>query len=110
MGQLDASDVRLRHIRELEVQIHQTLSLSTKTENDVGGHAIPLAEELLSLYREERLDNVLARAYDTVVAAYARNGYTKKAKEYAREGIEAARLWPGPGSIESVKMLKILEG
>ncbi|KAF2708047.1 SET domain-containing protein [Pleomassaria siparia CBS 279.74] len=103
--QITASDDRLRRIRRLEILIYQAHSGAGGSTDSVS-----LAEELISLYREEGLDGALARAYDNLVAAHANRGDANKAKEIARLGVQAANLWPGPTSVEGLRMQKVLEG
>jgi hypothetical protein len=79
--------------------------------SDKKADSTELAEELLLLYQEEGLDGALVRAYDNLVLAWGRKGDVGQAKvrEYARLGVEEAELWPGKGSVEMKRLLKVLE-
>lgn len=119
------SDARLQRIRTLEVLLYQAhnqpnhyvdeeQNTDPETEKcgDETADSTDLAEELLLLYQEEGLDGVLARAYDNLVLAWRRKGNKGKQnmRNFARLGIEASALWPGPGSVEMKRFLNALEG
>ncbi|KAK9771139.1 hypothetical protein AB5N19_00367 [Seiridium cardinale] len=94
----DASDARLYSIYQVE---NKLADLSSK---DVSPDMI---EQLIDLYKRERLDFKMADAYTIAALNYNLFGMADEAKEYANLSIEQGLIEHGPGApdIEAMRSL-----
>jgi hypothetical protein len=79
----DASDANLQRIKTLEAELSDFSNADASTD---------LVEELLGLYRMERLDAKLGGAYTMAALGYALFGVENRAREYANLAAEAMAL------------------
>ena len=91
-----ASDKRLKSILDLEFQL-RNLSRE-RTAN------IETAEKLISLYKQERFETPLAKAYVFAALEHIYVGNRRMARKFAALAVEMTSLWYGPHS-EDVKSM-----
>lgn len=93
---LSASDKRLKSIVDLESQL-QDLSPGRNA-------SIAIAEKLISLYKQERFETPLAKAYVFAALEHIYVGNKRAARKFAGLAVEMTSLWYGPQS-EDVKLM-----
>lgn len=93
---LSASDKRLQEILDLESQL-QDLSAKRTAK-------VETAEKLVSLYKEERFETPLAKAYVFAALEHIYVGNQRMAQKFAALAVEMTSLWYGPQS-EDVKLM-----
>jgi hypothetical protein len=68
-----------------------------------------MAEALVALYRKERLDAPVAKAYEIAAREYKKIDDVGMARKYAKLAVKMGRLWLGPGSPDWKRMKGLLE-
>jgi hypothetical protein len=94
--EISASDKRLKDILDLESQL-RNLSRERIASTET-------AEKLISLYKQERFETPLAKAYMLVALEYIYAGNRRMAQKFAVLAVEMTSLWYGPQS-EDVKLM-----
>ncbi|KAK7970572.1 Het domain protein [Apiospora saccharicola] len=94
-AEAEASDSRLFSIYQVENQLTDLKNTNT---------SISTIEELITLYKEERLDHKIADAYTLAALNYNTFGLEGKAKEYARLSLEQGLLEHGHDSADMEAM------
>ncbi|KAK4231118.1 SET domain-containing protein 5 [Podospora fimiseda] len=103
-----ASDARIREIRNLEKEIEEKMARNNGIEIKP-----EMAGRLVKLYLDERLEAYMAPTYTRAALIYSMFGDEAKAMEYAKEAVEALEREHGEdnGDAESMKeMLRNLKG
>ncbi|KAI0601310.1 hypothetical protein F4775DRAFT_589528 [Biscogniauxia sp. FL1348] len=95
-----ASDARLRRIAQLNADL-ETFGRTAVTA-DTGA-------ELVALYRAERLDSYLGRAYTRAALNFALFGDEARAREYAAAAADAVAREVGPGAADAEAMRLLAE-
>ncbi|QDS67957.1 hypothetical protein FKW77_008975 [Venturia effusa] len=93
---LSASDQRLEQILELESQLQDLRTNRTAK--------VETAEKLVLLYKEERFETSLAKAYVFAALEHIYVGNRRMAQKFAKLAVETTSLWYGPQS-EDVKLM-----
>lgn len=96
---LSASDKRLKDIIDLEAQLR---NISPERMANTG-----TAEKLIELYKQERFETPLAKAYTFAAMENVYVGNRTMARKYSALAVKMASLWYGPSS-EDVKFMEIL--
>jgi hypothetical protein len=68
-----------------------------------------MAERLVELYKKEKLDAPVAKAYEIAAREYKKAGDFVMGKKHAALAVEMGRLWLGPGSLDWRRMVMLLE-
>ena len=85
------SDANIKHIKQLESD------LDNFAENFVNADT---GEELVDLYKHERLDIYFAAAYTRAAINFALFGRVEKSMEYAKHAVEALVIENGPDAAD----------
>lgn len=94
-AEAEASDARLFSIYQVENQLTDLTNANISTST---------IEELITLYKEERLDHKMADAYTLAALNYNTFGVEAKAKEYAKLSLEQGLLEHGHDSADMEAM------
>ncbi|ORY06671.1 hypothetical protein BCR34DRAFT_32431 [Clohesyomyces aquaticus] len=100
---INNSDNRLSRIQSIEA-----FFLEERQDEITANPA--MAEELIQLYKEERLGAPISRAYGYAAKQHALVGDKAKARMYANHALDAAKLWAGPWSKEVAHIYALLAG
>lgn len=99
-SEADASDARLDAIYHVESQLADFNNKNVTPD---------MVEELMRLYKEERLEVKMADAYTIAALNYNQFGMTDMAKEYATLSIEQGLLEHGPRAPDIGVMQKLIQ-
>lgn len=98
-GEVAESDAKLASIDTIEKRIMNLTSKSTTPA---------MIEQLVSLYRQERIDHKTADVYTMAALNYNTWGDAEEAMRYANLSIEQGRLEHGPDAADTAAMQAIL--